>query len=124
MLARPVFQGKIHCPGAKVASADSDLDNRSEPLAFFIHDGALMHLACKISDLLLLFLIEGSFILTVCNNCVAKLSAGQMMQYQPFFPGIDHCAVIQFSELGRELCFLRQFTQAFQDGIIHLFRSK
>ena len=124
ILPCPVFKRKIHSAGAKIASADSDLDRGGILLALLIQNLAVMHLPGKICDFPLLFRVKRPFILSVGHDCFTQLSPGQLMKNKAFFTGIDHCTVVQFLKLVCKLSFRCKITQQFQNVIIHLLGSK
>ena len=103
VLPGPVFQRQIHRPGTQVAAADADLGNRGELLALFVGQGAVVHFLREIRDLLLLFGIEHAFVRPFGHDVLSQLSAGQLVQHQPLFPGIDYRAVEQLFKLFAQL---------------------
>ena len=119
----PVFKSKVHSTRTKVTSADTDLNNSCEFLSCCVCDLTCMYFICKISNLLLLFYIESTFINAVSCNSIAKLSTCQLMKNETFFTCVDHFSIIECCVFLSKLCFFCQFLKAFQHIIIYLFCS-
>ena len=84
-----------------------------------VGDLACMDLVDQFIDAVLLIYIEFTLVDTVCDHLVAQLAAAHVVQDQPLFAGVDHRAVVQSGELFRQLRFLSECGQLFQDGIIY-----
>ena len=82
-----------------------------------------MYFVCKISNLLLLFYIECSFIYTVCHYFISKLSTCQMMKYKTVLSCIDYFSVVKCFEFINKLCFICQFGKCIDHSIIYFFCS-
>ena len=119
----PVFKSKIHSTRAKVTSADTDLNNSCEFFSRCVCNLTCMYFIGKVSDLLLLFYIESTFVNTVSCNSITKLPTCQLMKNKTFFTCVDHFSIIKSCVFFSKLCFFCQFFKTFQHFIIYLLRS-
>ena len=115
----PVLQSKIDGTGAKVASADTDLNYGIELFTLFICDLACMDFIRKVRDLRLLTLIELSLIHTVCDDLLTQLSSAEMMQYKSVLCQVDNCAVIELLKLPAKLRFIGKCRKFSKNVIIN-----
>ena len=116
----PVLQGKIQGAGAKVGSADTDLDCCRIFLAFFIDDLARVDFLREFAGSLLLRQIEISLVLTVDHNVIAQLAAAELMQDSSLLTGIDDLTVVKSRVLVCQLRFIRESLQGIQQCVIDL----
>ncbi len=108
---RPVLQSKIQSAGAKVGSADTDLNRCRILLAFFIDDLARVDFLREFAGSLLLRQIEISLVLTVDHNVIAQLAAAELMQ---------DSSVVKSRVLVCQLRFIRESLQGIQQCVIDL----
>ena len=75
----------------------------------------------EVCGLLLFTGIKRAFVHTVGDHRTAQLAAGQLVQDQAFFAGVDHGAVIKFRVFLRQFGFICQSLERVQDLIVYLF---
>ena len=119
----PVFKCKIHCTRTKVTSADTDLNNSCEFFSCCVCNLTCMYFIGKVSDLLLLFYIESTFVNTVSCDSITKLSTCQLMKNKTFLTCIDHFAIVKSCVFFSKLCFFCKLFEAFKYIVIYLFCS-
>ena len=83
-----------------------------------------MYLFGKGRGLLLLADIEGALIHAVADHRVAELAAGELVQHQALFAGVDDLAVIEGGKLLRELRFLRKLAESRKHFVVHALGGK
>ncbi len=121
VLFRPIFQRQVHGAGAEVASANADLHRGGEFFTLGIGDLAGMYVSCEGGGLFLFSYVEFTLVDVVGDHVLAQLSAGQLMEHQALFPGVDHFAFVQGLIFFGELGFLRQRFQGVQGAVVHRF---
>ncbi len=119
----PVLECQVERTRAKVRSADTDLDNRGELLAFFIDDLTGMYLVGKLCCLLLLRYIELPLVDAVDNDVISKLAAAQLVQHLSLLSGVDHLAGVQRRIFLDQASLVGEFLQDVHQLIIDLFCS-
>ena len=119
VLSGPVFQGDVHGAGAEVAAADADLHDGGELLTGGVRDLAGVDLLGKCRGLFLLAHIERALVDPVLDDGVAELTAGELVEHQALFAGVDHLSVIEGGKFLRELGFRRELAESVEHRVVH-----